>query len=118
MLWQMTLLRGLKCTYQCSDWMFCGHILSQPHCVCVLMFAIHAYFYFHTFVFLCVQVLHLQPLKILFRTQNKRSINPGMVTSGTHSVCLCVCGSSFMACGFTQYSYWSLTEDCFFLLMP
>lgn len=129
MLWPMTLLRELKCMYQCSDWIFCGYILSQPDCVCVLVFAIRAYLYFHSIrTLLCFSACYcvfrscicclLRSFSVL---RNKRSINPGMVTSGTHRVCLFVCGSSFMACGFTQYSYWSLTEDCFFfvfLFMP
>lgn len=55
---------------------------------------------------LSVQTLHLQPLnkwQIPIRTQEQKINKSREVTSGKHRVCLCVCGFSFMACGFTVF---------------
>jgi len=107
----MTQFGGLMCTYRCSDWKFYGIRVQVTDCVCVLEFALCAYLYFHNiWTLLCFPACYSVPCSGLLRCRksfsvlrNKRSINPGMMTSGTHRVCLCVCGSLSLACGFIVF---------------
>lgn len=126
----MTQLKGLKCSYQGSDCLFLAFIheaviiVSAWLCVhawvCVYVCTYTSIISGHCF-WPCVQTLHLQPLnkwQIPIRTQEQKINKSREVTSGKHRACLCKCGSSFTVWSVvSQYSYWSLTEGCFFFAL-